>query len=227
MTVLGVDGWTGGWVAVELDDRGVVATHVAAEIEQLVSGCPDVTVIGIDMPIGLADQGLRACDLEGRLLLGSRRSTLFPVPTRAALSCEDYQQALAISREQGSGGFSRQAWSLRGKILQIDRWNPATVKAGLSVHEVHPELSLAAINGAVLLESKKTWAGMRRRLSLLAGEGIVIPDAPGPAGPVPADDVLDAAVVAWTARRISTGAAESIPAVPQRFSDGIGCAIRR
>ncbi|MEJ7647772.1 MAG: DUF429 domain-containing protein [Nakamurella sp.] len=227
MTVLGVDGWTGGWVAVELDGQGVVATHVAAEIEQLVAGCPDVTVVGIDMPIGLADRGFRACDLEGRVLLGSRRATLFPVPTRAALSCEDYQQALAISREQGSGGFSRQAWSLRGKILQIDRWYPAAVRAGLSVHEVHPELSFAAINGAVLPESKKTWAGMRRRLSLLAGQGIVIPDSPGPAATVPSDDVLDAAVVAWTARRIAAGTADSVPVVPQQFSDGVGCAILR
>ncbi|WP_353649631.1 DUF429 domain-containing protein [Nakamurella sp. A5-74] len=227
MTVLGVDGWTGGWVGVELDDRGVVATHVAAEIDQLVAGCPDVTVVGIDMPIGLADQGVRACDLAGRLLLGSRRATLFPVPTRDALVCEDYQQALIISREQGSGGFSRQAWSLRGKILQIDRWYPAATRAGLAVHEVHPELSFAAIAGSVLPESKKTWAGLRRRLALLAEQSIVVPDAPGPAATVPSDDVLDAAVVAWTARRIAAGTAESIPDVPQRFSDGIGCAIRR
>lgn len=227
MTVLGVDGWTGGWVGVELDEHGFVATHAAAEIDHLVAGCPDVTVVGIDMPIGLADRGLRSCDLEGRVLLGSRRATLFPVPTRAALRCEDYQQALAISREQGSGGFSRQAWSLRRKILQIDAWFPAARARGLAVHEVHPELSFAAINGSVLAESKKTWAGLHTRLALLAGEGIVVPDAPGPAATVPADDVLDAAVVAWTARRIAAGAAESIPTVPQQFSDGISCAIRR
>lgn len=225
--MLGVDGWTGGWIGVELDARGVVATHVAAEIEQLVAGCPDVSVVGIDMPIGLADLGLRACDIQGRQLLGARRATLFPVPTRGALSCADYQQALAVSRDQGSGGFSKQAWSLRGKILQIDRWYPMARRSGLTVCEVHPELSFAAINGSVVAESKKTWTGLRRRMALLAGEGIVVSDAPGPAATVPPDDVLDAAVAAWTARRIAAGVDESVPTVPQYFSDGIECAIRR
>ncbi|MFI5068890.1 MAG: DUF429 domain-containing protein [Streptosporangiales bacterium] len=37
--------------------------------------------------------------------------------------------------------------------------------------------------------------------------------------------MLDAAVVAWTARRVAAGAARSLPHPPERFSDGIPCAI--
>jgi predicted RNase H-like nuclease len=39
------------------------------------------------------------------------------------------------------------------------------------------------------------------------------------------DDVLDAAAVAWSASRVARGAARRLPAAPERFSDGIDCAI--
>lgn len=227
MSVLGVDGWTGGWVGVELDAEGFVGSVVGARIDDLVAACPQVRVVGIDIPIGLPDDGPRECDLLGRAALGRRSSTLFSVPIRDALLCPDYQQALAIGRSRTGTGFSRQAWGLRGKILQVDDWYATGRNAGLTIREVHPELSFAAMAGQVLQESKKTWAGMCRRMSLLAEQGVAVPDQPGPAAVVPVDDVLDAAAVAWTAWRIASGVAESIPAVPQRFSDGIECAILR
>jgi predicted RNase H-like nuclease len=39
------------------------------------------------------------------------------------------------------------------------------------------------------------------------------------------DDVLDAAAVAWTAVRVARGVARHLPDPPERFSDGIDCAI--
>jgi predicted RNase H-like nuclease len=39
------------------------------------------------------------------------------------------------------------------------------------------------------------------------------------------DDVLDAAAVAWTADRVARGTARHAPDPPERFSDGIDCAI--
>jgi predicted RNase H-like nuclease len=42
---------------------------------------------------------------------------------------------------------------------------------------------------------------------------------------VAVDDVLDAAAVAWTARRYVDGAARSLPDPPEAFADGWPAAI--
>jgi predicted RNase H-like nuclease len=59
--VLGVDACKAGWVGVVLDD-GAAAAHVAKSVAALVAAVEmdgDLAVIGIDIPIGLADTGRR------------------------------------------------------------------------------------------------------------------------------------------------------------------------
>ncbi|HKY64927.1 MAG TPA: DUF429 domain-containing protein, partial [Acidimicrobiales bacterium] len=64
-----------------------------------------------------------------------------------------------------------------------------------------------------------TWAGAAARRAAMAAEGIVVPDDIGPAGLVAgSDDVLDAAAVAWTARRIAAGTARCFPDPPPVLS---------
>lgn len=63
---------------------------------------------------------------------------------------------------------------------------------------------------------KKSWNGQMERRFLLASEGIVLPDQlVGASGEIPVDDVLDAAAMAWTARRVAEGRAESLPDPPE------------
>jgi predicted RNase H-like nuclease len=81
------------------------------------------------------------------------------------------------------------------------------------VHEVHPEVSFAVLAGRPLAFAKRTWNGHRERLRLLGRAGIKIPERLD-AGLVPADDVLDAAVAAWTATRIARGEQVTFPADP-------------
>jgi predicted RNase H-like nuclease len=54
---------------------------------------------------------------------------------------------------------------------------------------------------------------------------VVLGDALGPADRVPVDDVLDAAVAAWTARRVALGTARSLPSPPEDVGDGWPTAI--
>ena len=82
--------------------------------------------------------------------------------------------------------------------------------------EVHPEVSFARLAGRTLDSSKKSWNGAAQRRALLAGVGIELPNDLGPAGTAPVDDVLDAAVAAWSASRIAAGEAVSLPATPGR-----------
>jgi predicted RNase H-like nuclease len=76
-------------------------------------------------------------------------------------------------------------------------------------------VSFGVLAGNPLTSSKRTWNGIHQRMSVLAAAGIRLPDRLGPAGSLAGvDDVLDAAVAAWTARRVVRGQAISFPSPP-------------
>lgn len=224
-SVLGADACPAGWVGIVLSDGGVRAL-VRAQIRELVDDAAaggGLDAIAIDIPIGLADTGPRQADLLARRAAGRRAASVFMTPVRAALAAPTYQDALALSRRLTGAGISSQAYYLGPKILQVDRWRP---DAPCPVVEAHPELSFAAMAGGPLADAKTTWAGAVRRRALLAAAGIVLDGDLGLSGRrAGVDDVLDAAAVAWTARRVASGSAGRLPAEPQRFSDGVDCAV--
>ncbi len=224
--VLGVDACRAGWVGIALPGDGQPAGYVAPLIGDVVAaalaGGP-LDAIAIDMPIGLADAGRRQADVLARKALGPRWASIFLTPVRAALGAAGYQEASEASRRLAGEGISRQAFALLAKVADVDRWIRAAPARAV---EAHPELSFAALAGAPLSSRKSTWAGAAERRSLLERAGIVLPEDLGRAGAQAAvDDVLDAAAVAWTARRVAAGSARSLPDPPERFSDGIPCAI--
>jgi len=223
--VLGVDACGAGWVGIVLSEHGIQA-YVDPQIDTLVAkaaAAGPLAVIAIDIPIGLPDAGPRLADLQAREAAGARRASVFITPVRKALEVTEYAEALALNRRLAGHGISVQAFNLRDRILQVDRWRAS---APCRVAEVHPELSFAELAGAPLRVSKSTWAGAVARWQLLAGAGIhVTGDLGLTEHKVGVDDVLDAAVAAWTASRIADGRAQRLPLEPQRFSDGIDCAI--
>ncbi|MDP9391389.1 MAG: DUF429 domain-containing protein [Actinomycetota bacterium] len=95
MAVLGVDGWQGRWVAARLEGRTV--TLVVLEDAAAVLAVPDVAVVGIDMPIGLSDDGVRACDVAARRRLVGAASSVFPAPVRPVLRASAYDEARSLS----------------------------------------------------------------------------------------------------------------------------------
>jgi predicted RNase H-like nuclease len=219
--VLGVDACRAGWVAIAWDGRDVQA-YVHSDIGAIATMAA-ADVIGIDIPIGLADSSLRQADLLARTAAGPRWASVFVTPVRRALVIEEYQEASALNRQLTGSGISRQAFSLRDKILQVDTWLPS---APCPVLEVHPELSFAELAGAPLTDRKSTWSGAVQRRGLLAAAGIEVAGDLGLSGrQAGVDDVLDAAAVAWTAARFARGTARCVPDPPERFSDGVACAI--
>lgn len=226
--VLGVDACRAGWVGIALSGRETRA-YFAPGIRELAGRAAadgPLLVIAIDIPIGLADAGRRGADVLARKELQGRWPSLFITPVRAAVEAADYQAAAAENRRLAGEGLSRQAFALRAKILDVDQWLQAGSPAPARVVEVHPELSFAAMAGAPLRSRKNTWAGAVQRRTLLARAGIVLDGDLGLAGEqAGVDDVLDAAAAAWTARRVSHGAARCLPPSPEVFSDGIPAAI--
>lgn len=208
---LGVDGARGGWVGVRLDG-GALSCHFDVTLAGLVGGAAPLSLVAVDMPIALVADGTRAAEDEVRRLLGPRRSSLFQSPCLGALDFadDDYPGANAWSKATVGRGLSKQAWFLVPKIREV-RALEATSE--IPVREAMPELSFAAMqDGVPLPHPKTTWAGQARRRRLLAERGIELPDDAGPAGRVAPDDLLDAAAVAWTARRIADGTARCAPA---------------
>ena len=223
--VLGVDGCNLGWVGITVGDAAVCA-HVAANIDTLVSLAAqsgELAVVAIDIPIGLPDAGRRQADMLARAAIGPLWSSVFTTPVRQALMTDDYAAAVAGNRRLAGEGISKQAFALRTKLLEVDAWVRGTSHR---VIEVHPEVSFARLAGQPLTVRKSTWAGAHHRRRLLAQAGIHLDDDLGVAGTAAGvDDVLDAAVAAWTALRYVHGQARPLPDPPEIFSDGVPCAI--
>src|SRR5262249_41891331 len=109
--VVGVDGCRAGWV---------IATTAGVDARARLD-VDDVTLMGVDMPIGLSDAAPRACDIAARKFLGKGGSSVFPAPPRAILDCVDYGTALAIARSSTGRGISKQTFNITTKVAELDR----------------------------------------------------------------------------------------------------------
>ena len=162
---------------------------------------PDLAVIAIDMPIGLSDTGPRACDIAARKLLRPHGTRVFPAPPRASLShADDYDAACRASLAATGKSLSKQTWNLLRSIAEVD-----ALADDPRLAECHPELAFALMQGHPIDERKKTPEGRARRLDLLRRW---LPDLGDPAY---GDDGLDALACAWSAARIASGTALTLP----------------
>ncbi len=224
--VAGVDGCRGGWLAVSLP--GLVLPGKAQVALSLAGRWRDLALdghfmISVDMPIGLAERGPRACDIAARRVLPRRhKSSVFPPPRRHMLGCADWAEANALGRAREGKGLSRQAWNITPKIKDLDEClRPEDQDR---IREVHPELVFHRLAGGTALPAKRKAAGRSARLALLGRAGLeglepLLRDLPkAEAGP---DDLLDAAACALAARCILAGTASRLPANPPRDARGL------
>jgi predicted RNase H-like nuclease len=223
--VLGVDACRRGWIAISVDGA-VTGAYFADHIEALMARAQadgPIAVVAIDMPVGLPDTGLRQADVLARAAVGPLWPSVFMTPVRQALLAADHAAASAISRQLTGHGISVQAFALKPKLFQVERW---VAKTPVRVVEIHPEVCFARLAGAPLTARKSSWAGAECRRRLLAGAGIRLAgDLNGAGAAAGVDDVLDAGAAAWAARQVLRGLAQPIPDPPETFSDGWPCAI--
>ncbi len=211
MFVAGVDGCRAGWVWFRVDVPSLATSVEVADLPQRLRDRPDgLASIAIDIPIGLLD-GTRACDTAARKLLGQPRgSSVFPSPCRATIQVASYGDACDANQLYTGRKISRQTWGIAPKIKQVD--DAITTECQEWVFEVHPEVSFWAMNGGRPMRyGKKSRDGRLERLALLRR---VFPSidahvAQRPAR-VGADDLLDAAAAAWSARRKWQGIAGQV-----------------
>jgi predicted RNase H-like nuclease len=197
-----------------------VPATASVTISPTLDGLSLTGVVGIDMPLGLLAHGWRDADALARRALGRRGVTVFAIPPRPVWQQSTYAEANRACRELTGKGLSAQTWGLRGKLLEADAYRR---RSPARLYEVHPELAFATLAGAPLQESKHTEAGLAIRRELLQQAGLTLPARlPGAAE----NDLLDAAAVALSARRIAAGDAITLTNPAQLSDDATEIAIR-
>ena len=232
--VVGVDGCPGGWIAVSRAQGSEPRVRVWAEFSQILGCFAHAVAIAVDMPIGLPDfstRGGRGPEVLVRPLLAQRQSSVFSIPSRAAVHAETepfttidawyaaHRRASEVARltSDPPRGVSIQAFGLFGKIREIDALLIARPELRVLVVESHPEVAFWALNDrrAMMLPKKINGrvnpAGMAERTAVLAGHGLErsFLERKPPAGAAP-DDFLDACAMMLVAGRIARGEALSL-----------------
>lgn len=244
----GVDGCKAGWVAVIERPGAPMQALVFGSFLGLVKALPETSFIAVDMPIGLPDftrHGGRGPEGLVRPLLGMRQSSVFSIPSRAAVYADTdafttieawydaHRRASAVARQTSDPprAISIQAFGIFAKIRELDtllRTRPGLVGR---VFESHPEVAFWRLNGEQAMSLPKKVKGrinppgMAERKALLARHGVpekLLDAIPRGAGE---DDLLDAAAMCLIARRIQRGAARPFPDPPGRDAHDLPVAI--
>ena len=224
--VIGVDGCPGGWIAVRWAEG--LSHHLCRSFSDVLA--LDAAIIAVDMPVGLPEMSGRAAEREVRSKLGDRQSSVFSIPSRAAVMCEDYREACAINFRHSDPPrkVAKQSFHLFPKMREIDTLMTPALQA--RVYEVHPELAFWAMNGNTALplakkvKNRPNPSGLEFRRDLLRAAGFpfaALPPSHYRKADVGPDDLLDACACAWSARRIHDGRAVRFPTDPPRDAKGL------
>lgn len=176
---------------------------------------PSFASIVVNAPIGFRDtldQGPRTCDVEARKLLGARGRFLHNAPMlstvlRGTSTPEDHIDAITAHLLKSYAEIGKEMSPFRQR----------------QVYEGNPELSFYFLNGGVPLKrSKKIYEGRQERETILREK------LPNIATVLDADlrrvrrqNVLDAAALLATARRVFTRSAKRIPTDGEWDSQGL------
>lgn len=235
ITLAGVDGCKAGWIAAIADAGRKHAVRIFPRFTELLDTLPDDAVIAVDMPIGLPETttaGGRGPEQAVRPRLGARQSSVFSIPSRAAVYAGDYAEAcaLALATSEPPRKVSKQAFHLFARIREIDAMIDNDNQH--RIREVHPELAFWRLNDERAMQLPKKIRGrvnpegMAERKAVLLNHGLPseLLGMKPPRGAA-ADDLLDACACLAIAGRIARGAARPFPQPPLKDARGLEMAI--
>ncbi len=213
---LGVDKTKGGWCVARLDTSTEplrLEIGFAPDVAAIAHRWPNPEAVGIDIPLYLVPTRQRAAETELRGLLGPAARSLFASPTTAALSATSQAEATERNRANGGPGISAQAFGLFAAIREaraaIADLEPDQRGRWVETHPESAFVVLAEHDGAPPLGSKRSGAGVLQRIELLQAElgDAATWDLGAMPNSVRVDDVFDAVIAAWSARRWLSGTA--------------------
>jgi len=136
-----------------------------------------------------------------------------------------YSDASKYSREISGEGITRQSFGILRKIEEVD--SAISPELQSRVFEIHPELCFwAAAGKKPLSHPKRKAAGFEERRAILERvltgvEILTRSEVRRKLTGVEPDDVLDAAVAAWTAWRHAQGLCERVPELTEFDARGL------
>lgn len=224
--IYGLDGVRSGWVAVAMDEATrEVSWRWVPRIGDLVESAPPPALIAVNAPIGLPDEGLRSCDAEARRLLGPRRHSVFNPPMRSSLTTPaegTSPHSPADTNGRPRGYRTRALWPRIAEVDELLRQAPALQD---TIREVHPEVSFYTMNGSVpMAHARNAVEGRDERRALLRQRyGDAVDRAISQQRRLRASvlNVLNAFAALWSAERVRSGTAISIPEQAPRDAAGL------
>lgn len=231
MKYIGVDACKKGWFAVCLDPDRRWVIEIFDCIDNLWNAFQMVSLILIDIPIGLPGSGKRQCDVEARKILKQRAASVFPVPCRQAIHANTYANACRLNQNILDAKLSIQTWNISRKIREVDNLLLSNTKARRCVRESHPEICFWALaNGQSMTHYKKTRKGFSERIKILKKINPTTDEIVAAAmntyrrKDLTRDDILDAMVLAITAS-VASGGIVTIPKHPEKDPKGLSMEI--
>jgi len=218
--VIGIDGCKSGWFTVWQNQDETIETAIFKSLNNLKDFFigSNQLIIGIDMPVILSEVMPREADQLARKLLSKKASSVFTAPTPEMLDQPNYEKASLISKRLIGKSMSLQSWYLFPKIRDVQT---VIHCENIKLFEIHPEVSFRAMNNEkVILESKKSNEGFEIRKSLLDKHFLnfnfdVIRNKYQKKD-VMDNDILDALVVLWSAKKIVSNQASYLPKTPEK-----------
>lgn len=233
---VGADGCKEGrWIMAATDGRGAWEIDIHDSLAVLDQALGSARRVLLDVPIGLTNEGTRACDVLARGKLAPKRSSsVYPAPQRWMLQFDLKTKAGADAekrrRHSGDPGrvtkVCRQTLALAPRVLEADQFLRADGSRPRRFRECHPEICFWGLSGRAMAVSKKKQAGIDERLRVL---GAFVPDAASlldramsrwPRSWVAADDVIDALVAAVCAAA-PEDEIRTLPERPERDECGL------
>lgn len=240
MAVVGANIFKGGWFAVRIDndvERPADAEHYP-DAASLINAWGDASHILFGIPIGLpdAEQPTRRVDHGARQMLKPlRHSSVFPVPSRAAIEAfrsgeaKSYQVLSDLNHRELGKKLSWQSAALVPMIAELDQLLLDNAAAREKIREAHRELCFWGLNGRRPMGHAKTRPeGIAERMTVLGdylpwAQAFCADPRHGSRRRIPVTVAVDSLATALTA--VSTHPAlsslESLPKEPQRDARGL------
>lgn len=222
--------WTGGsWLAVAFDATGFDHASVYQGIGDLWLTYEErVERLLVDVPVGLheRDGGERRCDELARSVLGPLAGEVFTPPVREATRRRRYPAAKRVHERKSGTELTETAFAHSEAIAAVDELVTELPEARAAVAESHPELCFRAFADEPLAHPNERAGGYAERMRVLADFDRDAPPAVQSAAEamggaaVTVHDVLDAVVLAYTARP-GPGSLRSLPAEPPTDPTGL------
>ena len=131
--------------------RGAAADRAA--LCRCAGGAGTPAIVAVDMPIGLPERtgsGGRAAENAVRPLLGARQSSVFSVPSRAAIYARRLRRGLPHRARDVRPAAQGVEAAVQHRARKSARWTKclrATPRCAARVFEVHPEVAFWRLNG--------------------------------------------------------------------------------